>query len=131
MVNPEERAICERRGHEIRHLDNTKWAQCSRCFMWHRSVPVKEERADVPPENEIYSLGKPEPRPVDAAELAICRTRNHKFDGAMYADEMWRRCIWCRSWVRLVETAEYRLDDPPMEQMDLPAKLERRTAESY
>lgn len=51
MINPEELAICQRRGHtgEIRE----GWTKCKWCGTWRREVRTVEEREDDPPEAEL------------------------------------------------------------------------------
>ena len=51
MINLEELAICERRGHETRLL-NDKWQQCKWCGLWLREVTTVERREDEPPKAE-------------------------------------------------------------------------------
>jgi hypothetical protein len=57
MINPEELAICKRRGHKTpgRMIDHG-WMQCEDCGMWLRERIVREEREDAPPEDEIDPL---------------------------------------------------------------------------
>jgi hypothetical protein len=51
MINPEELAICRKRGHDPRgHRD--KWERCDHCGMWTRTIETREEREDEPPEEE-------------------------------------------------------------------------------
>ncbi len=53
MINPKERAICERRGHEVDGLNvNESWKECKWCGVWLRKVCRLEEREDEPPEGE-------------------------------------------------------------------------------
>jgi hypothetical protein len=65
MINPEEVAICRRRGHEAGITsslsEDSGWAQCGLCGMWVRAVTTIEEREDEPPKDEqsaIWRLGK-------------------------------------------------------------------------
>jgi len=51
MINPEELAICRRRGHETRMLDD-QWERCKWCGLWLRQVVTVEEREDKPPKHE-------------------------------------------------------------------------------
>jgi len=52
MINPEELAICRRRGHA--ELATPRgWAQCKWCAMWLREKRTVEEREDEPPEEEL------------------------------------------------------------------------------
>jgi hypothetical protein len=54
VINPEELAICRKRGHQMRGLvPDHGWVQCDECGMWVRIVRVTEEREDEPPEEEI------------------------------------------------------------------------------
>ena len=60
MIQPDELAICKRRGHAfaITALHNG-WVQCQWCGTWVREVRTKEERVDDPPleeRNEISIL---------------------------------------------------------------------------
>jgi hypothetical protein len=96
---------------------------------------VKEERADVPPAHEIYSvnmkiLGTPEPQPVDTAERVICLQHGHNLDAGLDVEGMWRRCQWCRSWVREVLRVDEREDTPPQAEMDVADQMMRRAAGS-
>jgi hypothetical protein len=56
MINPDELAICKRRGHNPFYLADNKWSQCQFCGLWLRQVRVDEEREDAPPEDEIHPL---------------------------------------------------------------------------
>jgi hypothetical protein len=58
MVNPEELAICKRRGHSRDVLEPEKWSQCEWCGLWLRTVTTVEEREDDPPEDEQGILPK-------------------------------------------------------------------------
>lgn len=130
MVNREELEICKKRGHDVDPLDEGSWARCKACGTRVREARVKEEMESVPPEQEIFSVNRRvlgiEPQPVDAAELAVCRRRGHKLDGAMDIDGMWRRCDLCKMWTREIRTTEEREDDPPVDQMDLPESIDAR-----
>ena len=45
MINPTERAICERREHEVDGLNvNESWKECEWCGVWLRKVCRLEER---------------------------------------------------------------------------------------
>jgi hypothetical protein len=57
MINQEELAICERRGHKA-NLWCGWWAQCEMCGMWLREVTTIEKREDEPPEAEIHPLDR-------------------------------------------------------------------------
>lgn len=57
MINPEELAICKRRGHELAHTWGRRWKQCKWCGMWLREVRTIEEREDEPPKDEQDPLG--------------------------------------------------------------------------
>ncbi len=60
MINRKELAICKRRGHDP-HGYREKWERCKHCGMWTRTVSVKEEREDEPPNNEqdpMYEIGR-------------------------------------------------------------------------
>ena len=73
MVNPEELAICKRRGHEPLGLD-PKWRRCTWCGIWLRTVSTIEEREDEPHEDEkspLELLGEM------AKEAARKKGRNH------------------------------------------------------
>jgi hypothetical protein len=65
MVNPEELAICRRRGHETFYrlvgdrLVGEGWKQCKWCGMWVREVHKIEEREDDPPEEQRSPFAKP------------------------------------------------------------------------
>jgi hypothetical protein len=54
MINPEELAICKRRGHKADGLSlhTSRWSQCQWCGMWLREVRTIEEREDDPPKEE-------------------------------------------------------------------------------
>ncbi len=53
MINPEEVAICKRRGHKPDHYAlHRGWTPCDWCGMWVREVSTIEEREDTPPESE-------------------------------------------------------------------------------
>jgi hypothetical protein len=52
MINPDELAICKRRGHETEYGLKQGWAQCKWCGTWLREVCTIEEREDEPPEAE-------------------------------------------------------------------------------
>lgn len=54
MINPEELAICKRRGHDVGRLDNTLWQRCRHCGAWLREVRTIEEREDEPPAHERH-----------------------------------------------------------------------------
>jgi hypothetical protein len=59
MINPDELAICKRRGHEEGvALLSGGWKQCKWCGMWLREVRTIEEREDEPPKDEQNPLGK-------------------------------------------------------------------------
>ena len=51
MINPEELAICQKRGHDVA-LPESGWVKCKFCGMWVREVRRIEEREDDPPEDE-------------------------------------------------------------------------------
>ncbi len=58
MIDPEELAICRKRGHRAdNHMDG-KWAPCQHCRMWIRWVRNKEEREDQPPDEDIDPFWK-------------------------------------------------------------------------
>jgi len=57
MINPDELAICRRRGHDAGILGEG-WSQCRWCGIWLREVRTIEEREDEPPENEQNPFGK-------------------------------------------------------------------------
>lgn len=58
MINPEELAICKRRGHQPQgsSLCDEYWKKCRWCGMWLREVRTItiEEREDEPPEGEQH-----------------------------------------------------------------------------
>jgi hypothetical protein len=54
VINPEELAICKRRGHDGGY--DKAWSQCKWCGMWLRTVKVIEEREDEPPQAEQDQL---------------------------------------------------------------------------
>jgi hypothetical protein len=56
MINREELAICERRGHNAGSFIDHGWGQCKWCGLWLREVRVIEKREDEPPENEKSPL---------------------------------------------------------------------------
>ena len=60
MVNPEELAICKRRGHDAKGVGllGGGWLQCRWCGMWLREVRTIEEREDDPPEDQQSPIGK-------------------------------------------------------------------------
>ena len=61
MVNPQELAICKKRGHAPKGLGliGGGWAQCQYCGMWLREVKTIEERENEPPKDEqTPSLGR-------------------------------------------------------------------------
>jgi len=51
MINPDELAICKRRGHAGSVHEG--WTQCKWCGTWLREVRTVEERADDPPVDEL------------------------------------------------------------------------------
>jgi hypothetical protein len=53
MINPEELAICKRRGHKLA-MDEA-WSPCMWCSLWLREKRTREEREDAPPRNERES----------------------------------------------------------------------------
>lgn len=53
-MNPDELAICKRRGHDPSGFD--RWRKCKWCGLWQRSVRVLEEREEEPPESEQSPL---------------------------------------------------------------------------
>ena len=64
MVNPEELAICRRRGHDAPPaIFSEGWIQCKWCGMWLRQVRTTEEREDEPPKDEQMPMGKKEGKP--------------------------------------------------------------------
>jgi hypothetical protein len=52
MINPEELAICRRRGHVVL-MSSHGWTACTACGMWLREKHIVEEREDEPPEDEM------------------------------------------------------------------------------
>jgi hypothetical protein len=52
MINREEYAVCQRRGHDAPHRSDG-WSQCKWCGIWRRPVTTMEEREDEPPEEEM------------------------------------------------------------------------------
>jgi hypothetical protein len=56
MVNPNELAICKRRGHEAGMDLRHGWIQCRWCGVWVREVVTLEEREEIPPEGEKNPL---------------------------------------------------------------------------
>lgn len=56
-INPEELAICRRRGHDQKPRLGEGWIQCKLCGMWLRAAFI-EEREDEPPENEQSPIGR-------------------------------------------------------------------------
>jgi hypothetical protein len=73
MVNPEELAICKRRGHEPPGRED-KWRRCRWCGVWLRTVSTIEEREDEPPEDEKSPSERLEEM---ARELGKKKGRNH------------------------------------------------------
>jgi hypothetical protein len=57
MVNPEELAICKRRGHDPKP-ETDGWTQCRWCGIWHRKVFKIEEQEADPPKEERSGLEK-------------------------------------------------------------------------
>ena len=57
MINPEELAICKRRGHKAPLL-GPAWMKCHWCGAWVREVRTIEEREDDPPEDEQDGFDK-------------------------------------------------------------------------
>jgi len=57
MIKPKELAICRRRGHEVRMLDD-QWERCKWCGLWLRRVVTVEEREDEPPKDEQSPFGR-------------------------------------------------------------------------
>jgi len=55
-INPEELAICKRRGHNTGAGMDRGWAQCKFCGLWLRVVRTIEEREDEPPKAELDPL---------------------------------------------------------------------------
>jgi hypothetical protein len=59
VINPEELAVCKRRGHEAAaSLWSERWKQCKWCGMWLREVRTTEEREDEPPIDDQDPLGR-------------------------------------------------------------------------
>ena len=57
MINPEELAICKRRGHDAAGLGDG-WRRCKWCGIWQREVSRIEECEDEPPKDEQDPFGK-------------------------------------------------------------------------
>jgi hypothetical protein len=53
MINPEELAVCRRRGHPGVQMEPNKWRQCKSCGTWLREIRTIEEREDAPPYDDI------------------------------------------------------------------------------
>jgi hypothetical protein len=128
MIDPEELAICRRRGHNLAMVLDNKWSQCESCGMWVRELVVIQEREDEPSEEKIHPLvisrrrleearGERKPREAEvsnAEEFAICKRRGHNFRG-LSVGEKWVQCESCGVWVREVRVPEEREGDPPEE----------------
>jgi hypothetical protein len=60
MIQPDELAICKRRGHAFDDGAGSTlhqgWVQCKWCGMWVREIRTREERADDPPVEERSQL---------------------------------------------------------------------------
>jgi hypothetical protein len=59
---------------------------------------------------------------VNSEELAICRKRGH-YGRAL--GRGWSQCHWCGMWVREVCTIEEREEEPPEDELDSLARMER------
>jgi hypothetical protein len=57
MVNPDELAICRRRGHDAPAFGGS-WTKCKWCGTWLREIRKIEEREDDPPEHEQDALDR-------------------------------------------------------------------------
>ena len=64
MINAKELAICEKRGHNVRMLDDM-WAQCKWCGTWVREVRTIEEREDDPAPSEVSVFSKLDDRAAE------------------------------------------------------------------
>jgi hypothetical protein len=58
MINQEELAICQRRGHAPDLGVRLGWVRCKWCGLWLREIRTLEEREDEPPENERSLFSK-------------------------------------------------------------------------
>jgi hypothetical protein len=59
LIDPEELAICRRRGHTtIGIVMSEKWSKCKWCGTWLREVRTIEEREDEPPIDEQSVFGR-------------------------------------------------------------------------
>ena len=61
-------------------------------------------------------VGEIKKRPLDRAEVEICRRRGH--DAGLVSADKWSQCKWCGLWVRKKEILEEREDDPPKDEMN-------------
>jgi hypothetical protein len=52
VIDPEELAICKRRGH-VADITVHGWSPCTACGLWLREKRTVEEREDEPPEAEM------------------------------------------------------------------------------
>ncbi len=54
MINPDELAICKRRGHEVPGSMFDGWSRCKWCGMWVRKVYTftTEEQEGEPPKGD-------------------------------------------------------------------------------
>jgi hypothetical protein len=78
MIDPQELAICKRRGHQPQgsSLWDEYWKKCRWCGMWLREVRTValEEREDEPPEAE-------RDRPVDVHLNQLLKAMKGKKEG--------------------------------------------------
>jgi hypothetical protein len=127
MINPEELAICRRRGHSLRF--GKGWSQCKWCGLWLREQCTIEERADEPQPNQNDSQKQTEnqvayEQPLSPDELAICRRRGH----GTQIGKRWSRCDSCGFWLRENLTIEEREDEPPEDEMSFETQAARQLA---
>lgn len=120
MINPDELAICRRRGHQYRFLLREGWAQCEACGAWIREIRTIEES-----EHEPQGAFRLNPRVLDHEQLAVCRRRGHErpFRGE------WSQCRWCGLWLRERRQIEEREDEPPENELSPDVQAQRALAD--
>ena len=121
MINPEELAICKRRGHKL--VMDEGWSPCRFCGLWLRKKGTIEEREDAPPHEERESRLRPSSQPEEKSlsELVVCRRRGH----STRIGQRWSKCSYCGFWLREVITIEEREDEPPEDEMSQGTQTDR------
>jgi hypothetical protein len=124
MIDPEELAICKRRGHSP--VIGEGWSPCGWCGLWLREKRTIEEREDAPPRDERDSTSRPSGQTeqetrLSPAELAIFRRRGH----STHIGKRWSKCSYCGFWLREIITREEREDEPPEDEMSRGTRTDR------